>query len=138
MTCLFRVFFAPSPERATNNGGRGPVGRLVEKRSDFLDVFTEGPRTKRDLVDDLGHSRSTVNRAVRELEVGSLIVRTDGRYAITHRGRHLLQSYRDTLAAFERIEEAEVALAELPADAPPGRGRRAQQPRDPLGDPRRP
>jgi tetratricopeptide (TPR) repeat protein len=60
----------------------GDVVSLALRRRNVLDALAE-PRTKRDLVSALDVSRSTVDRAVRELETAGLVDWDDDAYRLT-------------------------------------------------------
>lgn len=81
--------------------------RLIANRIELLEHLDTDPTDKRALVDDLDCSRSTVDRAVRELEVGDFVEYRDGGYALTSCGRLAAGAYRrfeDRLATVERLE----------------------------------
>jgi predicted transcriptional regulator len=88
--------------------GWGDLLSLLERRADVLDELVGGPREKRDLVDALDVSRSTVDRAIRELEADDLIDRTCDGVAITFLGRVALSSHlrhRRGVATLERMRD---------------------------------
>lgn len=88
---------------------RGPVLRAVD---------TEGV-PKRDLVDELSISRSTVDRAVRELEAIGFVERTDdGGYRRTLPGRLALTEYDQFARRIEGLGDSVDVLSLLPSDAP--------------------
>lgn len=110
--------------------------RVVNRREQLLAALTE-PRHKRDLVEELDLSRSTLDRAVRELETLGLIER-DHRYVLTVTGRLVLERFDELLAEFDDIAAARQLLGALSRDAPMSvsmlRGaevRRADQPTQP-------
>lgn len=59
---------------------------VLLRRNGIVEGLRDGPKDKRDLVDELGVSRSTVDRATRELETAGLIEHVDGGYAVTSFG----------------------------------------------------
>ena len=89
---------------------------LVARREDVLSELSNGTVTKRGLVNRLDASRSTVDRAVRELESSALVERCDGGYATTMVGRLALECYRAYRRESRHIFESEEALSPLPAD----------------------
>ena len=89
---------------------------LVARREDVLSELIDGAIAKRDLVDRLGTSRSTVDRAIRELENAVLVERRDGGYAATMVGRLALECYQAYRRESRHIFESEEALSPLPAD----------------------
>jgi predicted transcriptional regulator len=89
---------------------------VVERRLDFLERLAEGALRKHELVDELDHSRSTVNRAIDELEAAGLVAgETDG-YRTTLTGRLLAQSYRRFLTVAADVDAASETLAPLGPD----------------------
>lgn len=89
---------------------------VAERRLDFLERLVEEPLRKHELVDALGHSRSTVNRAIDELESAGLVAgETDG-YRTTLTGRLLARSYRRFLTVADDVHDASEALAPLGSD----------------------
>lgn len=90
---------------------------VLRQRREILGRLVEEPCDKRTLVDDLGVPRSTLDRAVRELEAIDLVSYTDGAYATTPVGKRIVHSFE---ACLERIDLAlsfEPALQYLPCDA---------------------
>jgi len=92
------------------------VVRMLLRRATLLACLTAGPKTKRDLVEQLDVSRSTVDRAVRELEEVRLIERTRDGVALTLPGRLALEEHRDYLGVTAGLVEAGPILDSLPAD----------------------
>lgn len=96
---------------------------LSGRRRAFLELLDAEPAYKRDIVDAVDESRSTVGRAVAELEAVDLITRDgDGRFAITGKGRLFLDTYLESLEILETGNEAAPLLDHLPDDIriPPG------------------
>jgi tetratricopeptide (TPR) repeat protein/predicted transcriptional regulator len=91
---------------------------VLTKRTGILERLADAPAHKRDLVDELDQSRSTINRAIDELSSVALVRRDDEGYTATLAGRLAL----DRLAAFrgelDDVVAAEDVLAPLPFDAP--------------------
>ncbi|WP_276271221.1 helix-turn-helix transcriptional regulator [Haloarcula litorea] len=95
----------------------GPVLRdIVRKRSDVLDSLAAGPADKPALVDRVGVSRSTVDRAVDSLVEAGLIRRRDGRYHVTEQGRLALTTYEEYVERTDALAAAGPVLAGLPGD----------------------
>lgn len=90
----------------------------VVKRRPFLDTLADGPTAKRDLRDELDLSRSTVYKAVRELEEQGLVAETDEGVGLTLVGRLLADEYRTFETHAAGIHDSAGLLAVLPADAP--------------------
>ncbi|GAA0285969.1 tetratricopeptide repeat protein [Halobacterium noricense] len=66
---------------------------VVAKRRAFLAALAEQPQYKRDLIDELDASRSTVDRAVAELVDFDLVETADGRYRTTRAGEFALERH---------------------------------------------
>ena len=92
--------------------GSEPVD-IVERRLDFLERLVEEPLRKHELVDELGHSRSTVNRAIDELEAAGFVAHETDGYRTTLTGRLLAQSYRRFLTVAADVDAASDALTPL-------------------------
>lgn len=89
---------------------------VLARRSDLLRALEGGPRRKRALVEALSTSRSTVDRAVRTLESRGLVERNDG-VSLTLRGRLLLDAFEEFTDTATVLDDAQVLLDPLPADA---------------------
>lgn len=92
--------------------------RLVSQRRPLLDELRAGETTKADLVASLDASRSTIDRAVRELESVDVVTRRHGRVQLTLAGRLVLDAYHGLRDAVDGVERANGLLTHLPADAP--------------------
>lgn len=62
------------------------------------------PREKRDLADEVDIARSTLDRAIRELEAINCVRYTDGKYTVTVVGKRIAHGF------FEFIEQVELAV----------------------------
>ena len=92
--------------------------QTVVKRADALDCLAGGPTCKRDLRDDLGVSRSTVYKAVRELEEQNLVEEDGGTIRLTLYGRLVVNRYRSFAETVEDTTRQRSLLSVLPNDAP--------------------
>ena len=88
------------------------------RRHRFVERLYEGGADKRALAAELDVSRSTVDRAVRELEAAELVERDRGTVRLRPVGRLLVEEYRSLLDAVERVERADDLLSALPPDSP--------------------
>ncbi|WP_411964827.1 tetratricopeptide repeat protein [Haloferax sp. YSMS24] len=91
---------------------------LVFDRLDFLQSLDEHRLDKRELADTLGYSRSTVDRAIRDLRTFGLVLESPSGYATSLKGRYLLtlfESHRDDL---RDVLQLDPILAEEVADYP--------------------
>jgi predicted transcriptional regulator len=95
---------------------RPAVADLLDKRADLLGLLADGPRTQRTLRDELDRSRSTVYKALTELEEGGLVVEGDDGYALTGLGRLAWRRHDDYRARLDRLVVAEPLLNAIPAD----------------------
>jgi len=92
---------------------------LVGRRLGVLTALMDGAKGVTELAEVTDSSRSTANRAVRELEEAGLVERADGGYAVTLAGRLLTERYlrfREEEAA--GVLAAEPVLTHLPPDCP--------------------
>lgn len=101
-----------------NMEGEPDVTNVLSHRSPVLEALLDGPKTTRDLVAHLDTPRSTVRRAVRELEDADLAERTANGYRATLTGRLALGAHETYLAAVETYKSARAVLVSLPRDAP--------------------
>jgi predicted transcriptional regulator len=92
--------------------------RLVTQRLDFLERLATSPSSKRELVADLPYSRSTVDRAVRDLEIADLIEQTGDGYVTTLSGRVSAEQYRQFLRTTRDTVAVRDVVDRIPADAP--------------------
>ena len=100
---------------------------IDDERFELLSVFLkrrgtvrrldEGPAAKRTLVEALDCSRSTVDRAVRELESHGLVAYEDGRYELTPVGEQAVAGTTELLDRIGVARELRPFLEHLP----PGR-----------------
>lgn len=80
---------------------------VVGQRIDFVEAVRDVPKDKRTLVEETAFSRSTVDRAVRELEALELLRYSDGRYDSTPVGEFAADAYRqftDTIDVVCRLK----------------------------------
>lgn len=89
--------------------------RLLTRRADVIDALSGGAADKRTLIDRLDSSRTTVDRAVRELESHRYARRSDGAIHLTLGGRLAVESFRRFREETETVYRFADLLAELPA-----------------------
>ncbi|WP_121822385.1 helix-turn-helix transcriptional regulator [Halostella salina] len=89
---------------------------VLDGRGDVLDSLREDPKGKRELESQLGVSRSTVDRAVRELEAEGLVARAGDGYDLTAAGRLLVREYRQFERTAATIARLDPFLRWLPAE----------------------
>ncbi len=93
---------------------------VVSRRLDFLERLGEVALEKREMVHELGHSRSTVNRAIAELEDAGLVTATADGHVTTLTGKLAADMYRRVLSDAADIRTTMDVLAPLTAASPVG------------------
>ncbi len=88
--------------------------KVVARRIDFLEQLQKRPSYKPGLVDSLSHSRSTVDRAVNELEREGLIKREQDGYVTTQSGRLAAERYRLFMDEAQTILESKSVIDAVP------------------------
>ncbi|QKY19664.1 HTH domain-containing protein [Halolamina sp. CBA1230] len=97
--------------------------QILSKRQQVLEQLLNEPQTKPELVEALPCSRSTVDRAIEELQEIGCVERTapnSSLYRGTTLGELMLQTHQEYLGRLQQYEEARPILTELPDDAPIG------------------
>jgi predicted transcriptional regulator len=92
----------------------GAFLEVMNRRSELLRVLGDGAMTKPKLESELDVSRSTVDRAIRELEDKQLVERTDAGYRRTLSGRLALRDYEGFTRRISGLCEGSDLLAGLP------------------------
>lgn len=104
---------APTGEEA---GGAASMAEVLRKRAPVLERLADGPRDQRTLRDELGVSRSTVYKALSDLEEAELVVDRGDRYALTTFGRMAWRRHDAYIAQLRRQARARELLAAVPDD----------------------
>lgn len=91
---------------------------VVTRRREFLAGLHDEPATKPELVERLDTSRSTVDRAISDLEKFDFVRRTEDRYRLTLAGKEAFQQHKSYLDSLEDIQGANGIIASLPPDVP--------------------
>lgn len=91
---------------------------LFSRREDLLAELRGEPVSKSDLVSSLDISRSTVDRAMRELGDHDLVERTGEGWVLTLAGQLLVSEYESFQQRSTGIEQAHPVLSVLPPDVP--------------------
>jgi len=97
--------------------GDGETFELVMKRIGVLRQLREGPVHKRDLVEATGQSRSTIDRAMRELAELDLVERSEEGVAATAAGRLAVEHLGEFQTGLGDILATDSVLDPLPSDA---------------------
>lgn len=90
---------------------------VVRKRADVLGALSADRLDKPTLGEAVSISRSTVDRAIAELEETGLIRRTNGQFEATHAGELALETYREYTESTDTLGDAIPLLEALPDDA---------------------
>lgn len=77
---------------------------VLRRRNEIVACLLDEPRDKRTLDEELDIARSTLDRAIRELEALDLVTYSEGEYAVTSVGERLARNF------FAFRERAELAL----------------------------
>lgn len=102
------------------SGDAGETLETVARRADVLSALDEEVLSKPALEDALRVSRSTIDRAVRELERAAFLERTDGGFTATTAGRLALEQYRTLTDRLETINASTRFLQHVSfEEAPP-------------------
>jgi predicted transcriptional regulator len=89
----------------------------TENRVEILETLTEGDRSTRELRDETGTSKATVNRILNEFEERSWTRRTsDGTYEATPRAEHIAFQLRPLIRSMEAVASLGEDIGVLPAD----------------------
>ena len=96
----------------------GEIVDVLASRDDVLGELSSGPEDIRDLKDEIGCSRSTAYKAVRELQSRELVEGADGEYRLTLLGRLLFERYRRFLDEADEILAHSDVFATLSPDLP--------------------
>lgn len=89
---------------------------LLSRRHDLLNLLGEESRSKSELESTLNISRSTVDRAVRNLEAESIVARASGGVSLTQYGRIVLDGYRQFRAGLVGLEAAKSLFSSFDSD----------------------
>ena len=96
--------------------GTEAVEHTIRNRRAFLTALRDGPQRKRDLVDTLETSRSTVDRAVSDLAEAGLVTETHAGVKITLAGRMAIEIDGTYQRRIGELAGGIVALGELDGD----------------------
>ncbi|WP_373188553.1 hypothetical protein [Halolamina sp.] len=91
---------------------------VLTKRHFYLRALIQQPRSKRDLEDELEGSRSTLDRALRDLADADLATYEDGVWKPTPLGRCIYQTREAYLDRLENLAEAAPLFNEFSSRSP--------------------
>lgn len=92
---------------------------ILANRSEILRAIATSATTKAELTDALDTSRSTIDRAIRDLQTIECVEREDGDYVLTTAGKLALDEYDRYRDRTDAIHEEFEFLNLLPVDAAP-------------------
>lgn len=98
------------------SSGVDRVLKITSRRSRLLRELRAGARHKPNLVDSLECSRSTVDRALRQLVAEGMVERDGGKYQLTLKGRLTIDEFERFSTRIQRLEAASHVLDALPSD----------------------
>lgn len=93
------------------------IMRTLCRRRELLRYLLEEPRDKCTIVDDLGVPRTTLDRAIRELETMDVVEYRDGAYGVTPFGEHLIGTFFGFLERVRLTLELEPFFDAVPPEA---------------------
>lgn len=97
-----------------------PIADAVEKRPEFLSTVISNPGSKRDLETRFGCSRSTLDRALRELADAGLVDYDDGMWQATALGRRAYEQHEQYHRRLDDLDDATTILSATPDRSPVG------------------
>lgn len=101
----------------TESGPEKDIVDVLTRRIEVLERLSGSVAGKERLVADLDVSRSTVNRALRELEGLGFLTRVDGEFTASATGRLVARQYREFVAGLEDSCDAQPVLSGVPPSA---------------------
>ena len=100
-------------------GNRGEaIAAAIARRRDFVEYLAGEPRTQAAVAAALDVSRSTVTRAMQELQAAELVARVDGQYRTTRLGEVVLETYERYHSQLSELAAAEGLFENLSPEAP--------------------
>jgi predicted transcriptional regulator len=102
----------------TSDGGSTRLRQTLENRHEVLQYLTTTPSTKPELVTALSAARSTIDRAIDDLQDVGCLSKRNGRYHATATGRVALTEYHEYVRSTDALNRSSTFLNTLPEDAP--------------------
>lgn len=90
---------------------------LVAQRANYLSVMMDDSYRKTELTDVLDAPRSTVDRAVRQLEEGGLVKRVNSEFTVTLTGRLAFERYAEYAEFSQNVFQAKAVLNAIEGDS---------------------
>ena len=109
------IYVRPRDDTTMRDGDVADTVELLARRAGLLRSLRSGTKSKRDLVDALSVSRSTVDRAIRNLEARGFVGRGGGTVDITLKGRLAFAAFESLAADVESLDAAGSVLEPLHA-----------------------
>lgn len=94
------------------------VLRNIQQRVEILSEVHDGIEDKRDLSENLSMSRSTINRAIRELTELNIVQEQAGNYKLTLYGKNMYESYCEFIELYKKLVKVKPLLLHLPSSFP--------------------
>lgn len=101
-----------------SSAGSETLQTLLSNREEILEVLLNSSYTRRDLLERVEYSESTLDRGLRSLEDASLVTYVDGTWQITQVGRCAYRQYNDYSQGLTYLAKAAPLLRSLPVDNP--------------------
>lgn len=89
---------------------------ILRRRAEIVACLVEDSQDKRTLVEEVDSSRSTLDRALRELESVGIVTYTEGEYTVTSVGQRLVEDFFGFLERGELAIHFEPFLRWIPSD----------------------
>lgn len=89
---------------------------ILRRRDEIVACLVEDSQDKRTLVEEVDISRSTLDRALRELESVGVVAYTEGEYTVTPVGQRLVEDFFAFLERGELAIHFEPFLRWIPSD----------------------
>lgn len=91
---------------------------VTARRAELLSIIESGNQDQRSIANKINKSRSTVNKAIRELESLGFVTRNSSMVELTKTGMIALQLLQDVRDDFKQLEGLKDVLSVLPSDIP--------------------
>ena len=115
---MYHRLYAPREYNRNMPASDAGIRRVLERRSPVLATLQASPARKPELVADLKSSRSTVDRAIRELTEAGLVETDGSEYMVTTAGRLALREHSEYERATDAVSSTRTFVNHLPRDAP--------------------